>query len=172
MLQLVRVGKSAVENELRAITKLCKGGHKNIINVIGISNSLDSPYAFIDMELCDLNLEEYIKCNWTMIETAHQMAARELEIWNIAMQIVDGLAFIHSHREVHRDLKPRNGCFPLFEIYANETSTLLSNRWSLEIIRFWTDLRRHVARCPHNRIWAWDPRVSFPGTSHGGKACI
>jgi hypothetical protein len=171
MLQLVRVGKSAVQNELRAIAKLCKHGHRNIIHVIAISDSLDSPYAFIDMELCDLNLEEYIKCNWTMIETAHQMAARELEIWNIAKQIVNGLVFIHGQKEVHRDLKPRNGCFPL-DVYTNYTSTLLSKRRSLETIRFWTDVRRHFARCTHHRIWAGDPRISLPGTSGSGKACI
>lgn len=34
---------------------------------------------------------------------------RVMGIWNIVMQVANGLAFIHHHNEVHRDLKPRNG---------------------------------------------------------------
>lgn len=32
-----------------------------------------------------------------------------MKIWRIMEDITSGIAFIHFHKEVHRDLKPRNG---------------------------------------------------------------
>jgi len=59
----------------------------------------DSSHYFIDMEFCDKNLEEYI----------HETSNFEIDrIWSIMKDISDGVSFIHSHDEVHRDLKPRN----------------------------------------------------------------
>ena len=107
----MRLDMESVQNEKSAIEKLCYEGHKNIVKVIQVSEFADKSYAFIDMELCDLNLEEYNRCTWTMIQAAHWIPPgfRELEVWNIMKQIAAGLAFIHNHRLVHRDLKLRNG---------------------------------------------------------------
>ena len=57
------------------------------------------------MELCDVNLERYL------IEHNHlsQTPMNILHIWDIIRQIAAGVAFIHEHGKVHRDLKPRNG---------------------------------------------------------------
>ena len=104
-------GSQVLENELRVIKKLCQHGHKNIIQVLDYGNISGQTYGFIDMELCDLNLEEFNRCQWKRIEATHRLPAGslELETWNIMSQIADGLAFMHRQREVHRDLKPRNG---------------------------------------------------------------
>lgn len=32
-----------------------------------------------------------------------------LTLWRIMHDITNGLAYIHRHRELHRDIKPRNG---------------------------------------------------------------
>jgi len=42
------------------------------------------------------------------------------QVWNIMSQIAGGLSFIHSNKEVHRDLKPQNG------ILAHRKSALCS----------------------------------------------
>jgi serine/threonine protein kinase len=96
--------------------KLATGAHENIIKVFGYGELRNSTYHFIDMELCDFDLKEYIDSR-RQIETHPRVqealgAHSELHsfgVWNIMRQIANGVAFIHSHREVHRDLKPHNG---------------------------------------------------------------
>ena len=65
------------------------------------------------MELCELNLAQYIKGDWPaevrrgryFVGTEKSMA----HIWDIVKDIALGLAFLHGIGEVHRDLKPQNG---------------------------------------------------------------
>jgi serine/threonine protein kinase len=95
--------------------KLCKGSHQNIIIIFNHGRlRVQSAFYFIDMELCDFNLDEYLRgskqapglSQWKREETTD---AAILLIWPIMDQITDGLAFIHRHKEVHRDLNPQNG---------------------------------------------------------------
>ena len=91
--------KEDIDNEINAITKLCTtGAHGNIVVVLRHGWLKSSPYYFIDMELCDKSLEQYIQTSKVEIDG----------IWRIMGDITNGVAFIHSHKEVHRDLKPRN----------------------------------------------------------------
>jgi serine/threonine protein kinase len=74
------------------------------------------PFYYIDMELCQGNLEDFIKGN-----TPHRFDLSNIHrllnvsergvwgIWDIMEQITNGIVFIHACGEVHRDLKPRNG---------------------------------------------------------------
>ena len=105
-----------IENEIRAITKLCKTGHENIVQVFefGVLKE-DSAWHFIDMELCDFTLEKYIQGadvpglpKWGQFEEPISVF-RARAICHINGQILNGLHFIHSHQEVHRDLSPQNG---------------------------------------------------------------
>lgn len=66
---------------------------------------------FIDMELCDLSLAEYVHGTrpstlepWNFIPAAK----RPLNILRIVGEIVNGLMMIHLHDEIHRDLSPSN----------------------------------------------------------------
>ena len=100
------------ENQVRAIKKLCgQGAHPNIVAVLKWGPLAGSPYYLLDMELCDMNLERYIGSLPHFVKTAPS-SVKSSQIWNIMRQIANGRVFIHSHGEVHRDLKPRNGmCF-------------------------------------------------------------
>jgi serine/threonine protein kinase len=106
-----------IQNEIRAVEKLCvKSTHENIVSVLQHGNLADSPYYFFDMDLCAFNLETYLLLLWKETKDDIGMEVPQCRdrssmrsIWNIMSQIANGLAFIHTHHEIHRDLKPRNG---------------------------------------------------------------
>jgi len=64
-----------------------------------------------------MNLETYIERKWDPIlaEKVPYLVNDQLprmrtaQIWEIMKDIACGVAFIHHNREIHRDLKPRNG---------------------------------------------------------------
>lgn len=78
-------------------------------------------YYYIDMELCDLNLDDYIhgdrQASFPMAR-AHainifvskdcSLLEKMRNVWTIMIHISQGLDFIHQNGQVHRDLKPRN----------------------------------------------------------------
>jgi serine/threonine protein kinase len=72
------------------------------------------------MELCDINLETWIERKWTE-ETKTKLPYLTADIptrmridiiWHVMEDVTKGVGFIHSKKEVHRDLKPRNSNNP------------------------------------------------------------
>jgi serine/threonine protein kinase len=83
------------------------------------------------MERCDLNLETYILRKWTA--RLHQRvpffvnidssptSVKIAQARELMKDIIEGLVFIHSHKMIHRDLKPRNGIH-VAGIWANNST--------------------------------------------------
>lgn len=101
-------------NEVRAIENLCRGSHPNIIQVF-LHGWLrpQRPIYFIDMELCDASLGEFIAGSPRMQTVLNWPKASKDEQIRYLLEcftdhVLSGLVFIHSHDEVHRDLNPRN----------------------------------------------------------------
>jgi serine/threonine protein kinase len=114
-----RIKPQDIENEARVIRKLCgHGAHTNIVEVLRLGELGGSAYYFIDMELCDKNLEEYIYRQSSTHESVPYFlgnapsSIKAKQIWNVVRQIASGIAFIHNHEEVHRELKPSNSISP------------------------------------------------------------
>lgn len=84
--------------------KLCTGDNSNIIQVYAHGPIKDSGCYYIDMELCDFNLKQFME----RFSFSSSEPITMPEVWNIILQVTNGLVFIHAQREVHRDLKPSN----------------------------------------------------------------
>jgi len=106
-------------NELRAVDKLCRSSHPNIIEIFRHGRLRhNSVFYYIDMELCDCNLEEYRQGRKSIPRVLSWAKAVECGegpffLCSIMRQVISGLKFIHAHDEVHRDLNPQNGTFHL-----------------------------------------------------------
>jgi len=95
--------------------------HPNIVAVLKLGPLPQTPYYFIDMELCDLNLAEYIHRRTPLSPSESipyfvkdaEPPLKAQQIWSIMYEIAKGLAFMHSLRVAHRDLKPANGNFDI-----------------------------------------------------------
>jgi serine/threonine protein kinase len=104
----------SIKREADAINKLSEnGGHTHIVNVLRLGQLGNSDYYFIDMELCDLNLDVFIN-SWTSREGLpffvrdRPPPLKAQQIWNVMIPIACGTEYIHSLELVHRDLKPAN----------------------------------------------------------------
>lgn len=108
------VTKDDVDNEVRALKKLCQNQHPNIVQVFDYGLLYpDSTVHFIDMELCDISLGNYLLGqelkgvdNWATVREQDEIP---WHAYNILQHILNGLLYIHSLNEVHRDLSPTNG---------------------------------------------------------------
>jgi len=128
------VQESDIENELRALGRLCPVDQgKFLVRVFNHERSASREYippdldvCSIDMELCSRNLKDEITGQEStlqdlltsmastddpskMEEISSQLSSKNKHIVGILYQVLDGLGFIHSMNEVHRDLKPENG---------------------------------------------------------------
>jgi serine/threonine protein kinase len=146
--QIGQVTKSDIENESRVVKLLMEnGGHENIVTILshGFIQSFD--YYYIDMELCDMTLKDYIDY-WAgskelPLETSLDLAPSVIcndcslllqmrNVWAIASQIAAGLEFMHSHHQIHRDLKPGNGnAIQSAALISKVLYSRLSNVWKL-----------------------------------------
>jgi len=104
--------REAIEVERKNLDLLMQNGeHPNIVKVIEYCWRY-FPYPkctelfALDMELGDVNLDEYIKSKFIQ---NNAIGVPVTEVWNIMVQLSSGLSFLHLHRLIHCDLKPHNG---------------------------------------------------------------
>ena len=133
------ITKEDIETEARVVEWLLEvGRHQNMVRMLD-HGWLESVYNcyFIDMELCDLTLHDYIAYHhdkplpeglaFDMVSVWDELGPVFLasesaggtkihNAWVIGTHIARGLEFMHTHKFVHRDLKPKNGTYGSFTI--------------------------------------------------------
>ena len=160
------VTKADVDNEVRALKKLCQNQHPNIVQVFDYGQiNTDGTIHFIDMELCDISLGNYLLgqelkdvISWTTVREQEEIPTHA---YNILQQILNGLLFIHCLDEVHRDLSPQNGISSLF---LPLIASIVQQR-ILEDCRFWPHLERHVEKAHHEQCCSWKRMLSSARTA-------
>jgi serine/threonine protein kinase len=119
--QFGQVTREDIDNEAKAIMKLCEGNKSDTIVEVMRHGWLPSQHTmyYIDMELCGYTLKSYIQDrDARMFAETDPRTVNSQEIspvLSISYQIARGLEFIHGNGSVHRDLKPSNGKSLLFE---------------------------------------------------------
>jgi serine/threonine protein kinase len=112
-----------VDRELEVIRQVCLSGHRQIIQVFHQDRLRSSEIYYFYMELCHMNLHEYIHGHRSLVLQSNQRHAnpfvfvgkdastrqRTINLWTIVYEVSEGLKFVHSKRYTHRDLKPENG---------------------------------------------------------------
>lgn len=118
--------KTVIYKEAQTLLELHKDGpHANIIRILGNGWYTSLPnHFYLDMELCNSNLHDYIygdrvryeeltSCEKYRSPVYVSKESPALVKWRNILAIMNhistGLEFIHDHKQVHRDLKPRNG---------------------------------------------------------------
>jgi serine/threonine protein kinase len=106
------------------VGKFGRDSNDHLVTVFRHGKLFDSQYYFIDMELCDMDLNYYIyevqSDRDLRFENSLPLRADVQDIWKIMRDISDGVAFIHNKMEIHRDIKPANGVqFPLDFLMAS-----------------------------------------------------
>jgi serine/threonine protein kinase len=133
LIRTIIATKASIECEVQTITQILgTGGHENIVRILRHGMLPTSDYYFIDMELCSLNLRDYLgKYDRSIIlrhfrvkqlhpvfiekeetESAEITISQWQNIWTIMGHIASGLHFLHEHGFAHRDVKPANGTHP------------------------------------------------------------
>jgi serine/threonine protein kinase len=129
-----------IAKEVDIINQICTTGHENIVQIIRHNWSRSGPNYFIDMELCTLNLydyiyhtQEYSRCasalsnQPTFAKEDSSVHLKLINIWTIIDHIAEGLKFMHDKRHIHRDLKPLNSNFNCVTLPTDITSTVFKS---------------------------------------------
>src|SRR5579859_6547472 len=91
----------------RCIDAVARSNHPNIAQVQDRwADQWPSVKVYIQTELCYGDLNQYIEANRNAGAQIDQTA-----VWEIMLDIVEGLTYAHELGWSHRNLKPRNGNF-------------------------------------------------------------
>ena len=106
--KLMNFSENDILNEVQTIEKLCKQPcHDNIVGIYRHAQ-LEGWY-FIDMELCNFNLWQYIY----EPDTLNGVPMLDMRtMLKIMRDVTRGLAFIHENKKIHHDIKPQNSTPP------------------------------------------------------------
>ena len=119
---------------LREISILREMKHQNIIELQHVFHTDRSLY--LAFEYCDSDLKQYMR------SIGNKLCDREVQSYS--WQLLNGLAWCHSHRIFHRDLKPQNllvqpsrGLLKLGDFGLTRAFSLPLRTYTHEVVTLW-----------------------------------
>jgi len=83
-------------------TLFVKNNSKYLVQILELKSLENGNIECIDMELCSINLKEFIQRNPADFGGVKN-------IWQILLDMANGIEFIHGCNVIHGDVKPSNG---------------------------------------------------------------
>jgi|SRR5271155_3175323 len=160
-----------IRKEVEAIKKLCGiDTHVNIIQVLNHGHLSNPIFYFIDMELCDLNLHDYIHGQNPSELLPHFSRGEGVKsvLWTVMSQIASGVEYIHRQNQVHRDIKPAND--DALSVITDLCSFIFVPEFGVEVGGFRVIHGRVVKDESSDTIWKRNPWISSTGTHGIGRA--
>ena len=140
--EIVALKKMRLEGEddgvpataLREIAILRELKHQNIIELMHVFHTEKSLY--LAFEYCDSDLKQYMR------SIGNKLSSNEVQSY--CWQLINGLAWCHSHRIFHRDLKPQNllvqpskGLLKLGDFGLTRAFSLPLRTYTHEVVTLW-----------------------------------
>lgn len=131
------------------------------------------------MEYCQFTLADYIERPDIVLESwwvgdldnyPNDNAKRWNRIGGIMRDILSGLAFIHSRKEVHRDLKPRNSLLPAITSLTASPVFANDQRMYLENNRLWIHCRGFIKE--NNLQLQWQRYIGLSRAGTCTRGCL
>jgi serine/threonine protein kinase len=149
-----------IAEEIAVIVKICMSKHRNIVEVLRHGWFESNADGYIDMELCDLTLDNYIHNRASLIGQHFDFSNHAplvvsddcsahldlLNIWTIINDIAQGLEFIHQQHYTHRDIKPPNGNSYSLGILIPVLYSCQTRAWKIADFGLTSETRTNVAR--------------------------
>ncbi|KAG0454373.1 hypothetical protein HPP92_025677 [Vanilla planifolia] len=98
-IRLEQEDEGVPSNAIREISLLKEMQHRNIVRLQDVVHS--EKRIYLVFEYLDLDLKKYM-------DTCQDLAKNPRLVKKYLYQILSGIAYCHSHRILHRDLKPQN----------------------------------------------------------------
>lgn len=96
-------GDEAIDDVLHEVNLLHDLHHPSVLQLVGLAVAQDCSFAMIVTELCMMDMSGFIK-DFPKCTGKHNFRS-----WHtVVLQICGGMAYLHEHGILHRDLKPRN----------------------------------------------------------------
>ncbi|XP_018573634.1 cyclin-dependent kinase 2-like [Anoplophora glabripennis] len=118
---------------IREIALLKGLRHSSIVELLDVMQSTDKLYLVF--EYLDLDLKRYL-------DNSRQQMEKEL-LRSYMKQLTEALAYMHSHRILHRDLKPQNllvdkeGHIKLADFGLSRSFSLPTRTYTHEVVTMW-----------------------------------